>query len=108
MSHYWSQASANDPYTPRLIPYLSGSPRGLSDRMGSNVRAMKIALDVLVEHEVIASYKAKRITEGKKLVDIYYTIFPTDKFVKTVKRANYKSNSIRLKKDLHTISETSL
>ena len=108
MSHYWSQASANDPYTPHLVPYLSGSPRGLSDRMGSNVRAMKIALDVLVEHEVIASYKAKRITEGKKLVDIYYAIYPTDKFVKTVKRANYKSNSIRLKKDLHSIRETSL
>ena len=107
MSHHWSQASSTNPYTPRLVSFLKGSPRGLSDRMATNVRAMKMALDTLKEHNVIDSYDdSERIKDGKKLTDIVYKIYPTKQFVKIIKKANYKNGIISTKKAL-TASEES-
>ncbi|MCV5513821.1 plasmid replication protein, partial [Escherichia coli] len=52
MSHYWTQASPDSPYTPSLISFLTQSPRELSPRMPENVRAMKLALEALIKQEV--------------------------------------------------------
>lgn len=101
MSHHWSQASSKHPYTPRLVSFLKGSPRGLSERMATNVRAMKMALETLQEHNVVQSFDdSDRIKDGKKLKDISYKIYPTDDFVKIIKKANYKSNMSATKKAL--------
>jgi len=101
MSHHWSQASSKHPYTPRLVSFLKGSPRGLSREMASNVRAMKTALETLIKHNVIEKYDAsERIMEGPKLIDIKYKIYPTDKFVKVIKKANYKSQIVATKNAL--------
>ncbi len=75
--------------------------------MATNVRAMKMALDTLKEHNVIDSYDdSERIKDGKKLTDIVYKIYPTKQFVKIIKKANYKNGIISTKKAL-TASEES-
>lgn len=98
MSHHWSQASSRNPYTPRLVSFLKGSPRGLTKPMSTNVRAMKTALETLIKHAVIESYDdSERIMNGQKITDIVYKIYPTEKFVKIVKKANYKNGVISAK-----------
>lgn len=81
MSHYWTQASMSHPYSFGLVTYLSSSPRGLSPDMSQNRRAMNMALDTLIEHEVVSHYELERITEGRRLIDIKYRVFPTEKYV---------------------------
>lgn len=88
MSHYWTQASPKLPYTPSLVTFLRQSPRDLSPRMSENIRAMKQALDVLVEQEVICEYVAEPVKEGRKVIDVRYTILPHPTFVSEMRAAN--------------------
>ena len=67
--------------------------------MATNVRAMKMALETLEEHNVVQSFDdSERIKDGKKLKDIVYKIYPTEEFVKIIKKANYKSSINQAKK----------
>lgn len=89
MSHYWVQASHMTPYTPKLLSFLEQSPRGLSPSMYSNARAMKNALDILIENRVIRNYTEEKLKEGRKISDIQYFIYPHEDFVKATKKANH-------------------
>jgi len=95
MSHYWTQASDMKPYTPSLVSFLRQSPRGLSEDMYSNTRAMANALKVLIKHKVVSDYKEDVIKDGRKTVDVRYVIRPHEDFVKMVKAANYRANQIK-------------
>jgi len=88
MSHYWGNADDTHPYTPKLVSFLSGSPRGLSPRMPENQRAMKTALDLLVKHEIILYYESVPEKKGRQVVNVSYTIYPHPKFVAAMKDAN--------------------
>lgn len=98
MSHYWTQASMTQPYTFGLISYLSSSPRGLSPMMSQNRRAMNMALDTLIEHEVVSHYELERITEGRRLIDIKYRVFPTQKYVSQTIAHNQHQQLVHQKK----------
>lgn len=95
MSHYWVQASHMAPYTPSLIAFLQQSPRGVSESIYTNIRAMKHALDLLIKHHVISEYTAEEIRDKRKIVDVRYVIRPHEDFVKAAKAANYQSNKIK-------------
>lgn len=95
MSHHWVQASATNPYTPKLISFLSQSPRGLSEDMYSNTRAMGNALKVLKKHNVISHWDEKISKEGRKTVDIQYFIYPHEDFIKAMKKANFRAAEMR-------------
>ncbi|MCC8379131.1 plasmid replication protein [Xenorhabdus sp. PB30.3] len=97
MSHYWTQAHVDSPYTPSLISFLSQSPRELSPRMPENVRAMKNALDVLIKQEVIKDYDTNQLLEGRKVIDVRYTIRPHEEFVKQVMASNKRKKQTELK-----------
>lgn len=88
MSHYWTGAAPTSPYTPHLVTFLSQSPRGLSERMSENIRAMKNALDVLVKNNVVSHYTESVVKEGRSVVDIHYCIYPHDEFVSMIISAN--------------------
>jgi hypothetical protein len=114
MSHHWVQASTNNPYTPKLVSFLRQSPRGLSEDMYSNTRAMTNALKVLKKHCVISTYNEEVIKKGRKIVDVHYVIYPHDDFIKAMRKANFRQSEIRAisegtkrtrqsKKDLRTI-----
>lgn len=100
MSHYWTQASTDSPYTPSLVSFLSQSPRELSPRMAENIRAMKNALDTLRRHKVISGYDTEQIKESRRILDVRYTIWPHEEFVKMVKAANKRAQLTRLRKDV--------
>lgn len=95
MSHYWVQASAMTPYTPKLKSFLQQSPRGVSEDMYSNTRAMNNALNLLIKHKVIARYDQNVEKKGRKVDDIQYTIYPHDEFIKMTKAANHHANEVR-------------
>lgn len=89
MSHYWIQANKNNTYNPSLISFLKQSPRGLSPRMPENVRAMKNALNVLIKSNIVLNYIEEQIKNGKKIIDIRYTIFPHPDFIQQSKIVNH-------------------
>ena len=93
MSHYWTQAAANKPYTPSLISFLEQSPRPFSAEMRRNVRAMKNALEELIKRQVVSHYTATNQTDGKKIVNVSYEIYPHSK----VYYGNYQSQRNREK-----------
>lgn len=80
MSHYWTQASANHPYTFSLVSYLQSSPRGLTKDMSENRRAMNRALDALKMHDVVSHYEMEQIKDGRRVIDIHYRVFPSAKY----------------------------
>jgi hypothetical protein len=94
MSHYWIQAHKLSPYTPSLISFLNCSPRELSMRISENIRAMKNALDILIQKKIISSYKSNKKKYGRKIIDIKYTIIPHENFVKQIIRSNEKKKKI--------------
>ncbi len=99
MAQYWTQASAENPYTPKLVSFLEQSPRGLTKRMSENLRAMRNALDILEKHEVIARYDEVKEMKGKqKVIDATYWIYPHPKFIKDVISANQRNKALRMKK----------
>lgn len=97
MSHYWTQAAVDAPYTPSLVSFLKQSPREFSDVMSVNIRAMKNALDALIKQEIISDYDAEQIKDGRKIADVRYTIRPTESFVSQVKAANKRAKQTDLK-----------
>lgn len=106
MSHYWTQASTSMPYTPSLVSFLSQSPRGLSDRMAENVRAMKNALDVLIENKVVSGYDTEVIKNGRAIVDVRYTIRPHENFINLMMSANKDKNALLAKVELRAMKNS--
>lgn len=94
ISHYWTQASFKNTYSFNLITFLERSPRGLSEDMKSNIRAMKDALETLKKYEIILSYDEERLTKGRRVINITYTLTPHDTFIKDMKSFNFHSTSL--------------
>ncbi|WP_211831053.1 plasmid replication protein [Kistimonas asteriae] len=88
MSLYFTQAAENIPYTRSLVSLFSQSPRGLSQRMGDNIRAMNNALDALINCKVVARYELEKIKEGRKVIDVRYKIYTHEEFIQQQKSGN--------------------
>jgi len=98
MSHYWTQASLENPYSIKLVSFLTGSPRGLSPKMKDNMRAMRSALKALVEDKVLLpdwdEKVIKDVNDRRVTQDVAYAMLPHENFVKHMMRANRKHNEI--------------
>lgn len=88
MSLYYVQASPRDPYTPNLISFLKQSPRKISKAMAENRRAMNTALKCLLKEKVIECYEENVIKDGRRILDIRYTITPHQNFIEQQKMAS--------------------
>ena len=88
MSHYWIQASAENPYTFGLLNCLQQSPRGLSPRMSENIRAMKNAIQELIDKDVLVCSEQDVSKKGKSIVDIKISLYPSESFIRDQKRSN--------------------
>lgn len=85
----WKQASDDNPYTFLMNQMLLDSNRGLSARSSENIRAMKNALDSLVNAGMIRpDYQMIKLKNGKAVVDVKCILYPTESFVKEMKLAN--------------------
>lgn len=101
LSHYWIQASLENPYQPKLVSFLEQSPRGLSVRMKDNLRAMRTALKSLAEQKVILfdwnEFMIKDEKDKRVLKDVQFDLYPHDNFIKHMMKANKKSSDIKTK-----------
>ncbi len=106
MSLYFTQAGINTPYTPNLVSFLSQSARGLSVRMGDNVRAMTNALEVLIQQKVVATYEFERVKESRKIIDVRYKIYPHEQFVQQQRSGNKVKKDAQIKFNGTIFNET--
>lgn len=98
MAQYWTHASKKDPYTPKLTTFLGQTPRGLTNKMGEDLRAMRNALDALKKHNVISHYEEEKELKGKqKVINAQYKIFPHPEFVNQVISANQRNKAMNKK-----------
>ncbi|MBK3919916.1 replication protein [Stutzerimonas xanthomarina] len=104
MSHYWTQASLSDPYQLKLVSFLSSSPRGLSEKMKDNLRAMRNALKSLVEGDVIlpdwTETMIKDPADRRVTTNVEFSLLPSETFVKHMMKANKRQSDIRAKAEL--------
>lgn len=61
-------------------------------KAGNNRRKMKAALDELVKQDVLLDYQAEARYEGRKVVDVKYTLKPSMSFVREQKAANKRAS----------------
>ncbi len=89
MAHIYSQASLMHPYMITLNGIARDSGLLNWERPSANRQRMEKCLDELVKNDVLLSYDRIEICGPKnKIEDIKYSLFPSQDFVKNVKRAN--------------------
>ena len=88
MSHFYTQASALFPYHIMLSTIIRDSSVTAYKRMGDNFIQIRNALDEMKEKEVVRRYEDEKIYEGRKLVDVKFTIHPHPLFVQKIIIAN--------------------
>lgn len=98
MSQNWTQASTDKPYTFSQTSYLQASPRGLSETMSENTRAVKSALETLIKHGIVDRYEADPEKEGRRIVDVHYRVYATQKFVSQTISHNAHRNEVSAQK----------
>ncbi len=104
MSHYWAQAALNAPYEFKLVTFLSSTPRGLSEKMKDNLRAVRNALKVLVEGDVIlpewSEMLIKDPNDKRVTVNAEFALLPTETFVKHMMKANKRHRDIEARSEI--------
>lgn len=100
MSHYWIQASAENPYTYSLINCLQQSPRGLSARMSENIRAMKNVIQELIDKDVVVRAEQEVSKKGNSIIDVKIKLYPSNSFIRDQKRSNRISKDRRINTNL--------
>ncbi len=99
LSHYWVQASLDHPYEFKLTTFLSQSPRGLSERMKDNLRAVRNALKSLVDEDVILpeweEIMIKNAADKRIVDDVGFRLLPSESFIKFMMKANRRQSDIR-------------
>ncbi|EPJ5561248.1 replication protein [Pseudomonas aeruginosa] len=106
LSHYWVQASLDHPYEFKLTTFLSQSPRGLSERMKDNLRAVRNALKSLVDEDVILpdweEIMIKNAADKRIVDDVGFRLLPSESFIKFMMKANRRQSDIRGQAELLT------
>lgn len=98
LSHHYVYAEKGKPYSFKLVTFLQGTPRGTSKHMKTDLSSMRRALNVLVEHRILASFDETQVKNPKDrrgTVDAEYVLEPHEEFVKHVIGANVKQKAVR-------------
>lgn len=85
--HKYIQASFSNNYH-FLFSTVMNSGLLQQGRMIDNRRKVQLALDALVEQDVIRTYQVDLRKQGRKVVDVKYTLWPGGAFVAEQKAAN--------------------
>lgn len=83
LSMKWRNASPTNPYSFSMVEFLSNTARGLSNRIPEDFRSMNVALQQLIEQNVLTSFQSTPVkkTTGKGAIDYTYKVFPHKNFV---------------------------
>lgn len=86
---HWTQASSADPYTFKMSTMLENSSRMTVKNSQSDRRLMYSTLEQLKLHRILADEHSEVvIKEGRKIVDIKFTVYPHEEFIEEVIQAN--------------------
>lgn len=89
MSHLYIQASFTNTYAIRLTTIVRDSGVKRYKQIRNNLREVKKALDEMRKKKVITSYDdTERTYDGRRIVDVKFTIKPSISFIRDMKRAN--------------------
>lgn len=97
LSHQYTQASLVDPYTILFSSIKRDSGLLNRLRMSSNVKMVKAALDELIQADVLMSVKEEERRHGTKILDMLYTMLPTQSFRDEVRAANARQTQSRIR-----------
>lgn len=96
--HRFRQASFVNDYHFRYTNLERDSGLLQQGRGNDNRRKVTMALDELVSREVLTDYETKIKKQGRKIVDVKYTVRPASNFVTEQKAANKRSRDQEQKK----------
>lgn len=96
----WRNAAPDRPYTFSMMNFLVNSPRGVSTRMPENLRAVDAALKQLLDNNVLSKVEkeVQKKPRGKGALDYVISLYPTESYVKFMKRSNAKFSQNTLSK----------
>lgn len=101
MSHNFVQAASDKTYDFRLNNYLESTPRGTTT-VKADSRAMRIALNVLIDHHVITHFDDERVKSAKDkrvTVDVKYRLYPHPEFISQAIKANSRAKENRIESE---------
>jgi len=98
MSHMFRQADWTRTYDITLSTLLRDSGKGQYTELRNSLRETNKALDELKDKCVIADYTSERIKNGRKTVDVKFSLKPHREFIRDTIKANGVKKESRLKK----------
>lgn len=97
MSHHYTQASWQLPYTINLLTIIRDFGLTKYEKLPNNLRDVIAGLEEMKKADVIMSYEVEKITDEKrrnKLLDAQFTLLPHPSFSGTQKAANKRKGDI--------------
>lgn len=100
----WKQAHKDYPYTFSMNAMVEQSGKSVSKTTHQNIRRrMESAVQELVNANIIQSYDKELIKEGRKIIDLKYTISPSSSFVKETLKSNASQKKTNMKVQQHVL-----
>ncbi len=99
MSHHYVQASFTNPYHFLLSTIIRDFGLSQYAQLRDNLRDMQIALDEMIEKQVLLSYKVEKVLENSKrakLLDAKFLLMPDPSFVTEIIGANRLQAKIKV------------
>jgi hypothetical protein len=99
MSHHYVQASFTNPYHFLLSTIIRDFGLTQYAQLRDNLRDMQIALDEMIEKQVLLSYKVEKVLENSKrakLLDAKFLLMPDPSFVTEIIGANRLQAKIKV------------
>lgn len=97
MSHHYTQASWQHPYTINLLTVIRDFGLTRYEKLPNNLRDVMSALEEMKKSDIILSYQVEKITDEKrrnKLLDAQLTLLPHPSFSGEMKHANKRKSDI--------------
>lgn len=97
MSHHYTQASWQHPYTINLLTVIRDFGLTRYEKLPHNLRDVLAALEEMKRSDIILSYEVEKITDPKrrnKLLDAQLTLLPHPSFSGEMKHANRRKSDI--------------
>lgn len=91
LSHHYTQASISNPYNINLSTIIRDFGLTAYERLSHNLRDVEIALEEMIQKDVVLSYKVDKTLDAKqrnKMTEAKITMTPHPKFAGEVIRAN--------------------
>jgi len=98
MSHVYTQASSINKYQIKASTIIRDSGAVTCERFTDALKQIRRDLDEMIEKETLRGYEEEKIYESSrknKITDVLFTLDPSFKFIKEMKKFNHHQKQIR-------------